>query len=155
MEKCNNTSVGMLVRRNDKLLLIERRRQPYGWAPPAGHVDPGESFHDAAVRELAEEVSLPSAQLRLLLWQKFENRCRRPGGDWHQWQVFEAIVDGEPARSVNETRAMRWVTATELEILASLTKMHLAADVSPAVWKQQPGLEPVWMQILDLVEGKL
>jgi ADP-ribose pyrophosphatase YjhB (NUDIX family) len=156
IESCNNTSVGVLVRREGKLLLIERRNKPYGWAPPAGHVDNGESFHDAAIRELKEEVDLCSLQLRLLLWrQKFENQCRRPGGDWHQWSVFEATAAGTPARSLSETRAMRWVTSLELEELIALTKEHLATDADSATWARKPGLEPVWVQILDLVKEKL
>jgi ADP-ribose pyrophosphatase len=39
------------------LLMIERG-DGYGWAVPGGHVEPGESGLDAAVRELAEETSL-------------------------------------------------------------------------------------------------
>ena len=39
------------------VLLVERG-DGYGWAVPGGHVEPGESGLDAAVRELAEETGL-------------------------------------------------------------------------------------------------
>ena len=39
VKKCDHTSVGMLVWKNKKILLIERKKAPFGFAPPAGHVD--------------------------------------------------------------------------------------------------------------------
>lgn len=64
---CDNKSVGMIVWRNDKLLLIERKKPPFGFAPPAGHVDDDKSFEVAAKRELKEEVGLDTDNLELLI----------------------------------------------------------------------------------------
>lgn len=148
IEPCNNTSVGILVVRDGRLLLIERRRPPYGWAPPAGHVDPGEPYPDAAIRETQEEVGLPVDHLQLLWRGDQKNRCRRPGGDWHYWAVYEATTTGEPTRSEDETSAMRWVSRDQLAGLAELTRNHLAAGSGPDEWRQHPGLEPVWLDML-------
>ena len=41
-----------------RILLIERRNPPHGWALPGGFVDYGESCEAAAVREAAEETGL-------------------------------------------------------------------------------------------------
>ncbi len=49
------------------VLLIKRREEPYAgcWALPGGYVDRGESFEQAARRELLEETSLCApAELR-------------------------------------------------------------------------------------------
>jgi ADP-ribose pyrophosphatase YjhB (NUDIX family) len=154
MDRCNNTSVGILVRRDGQLLLIQRRNPPYGWAPPAGHVDKGETYADAAARELREEAGLRAVELRLVLIDTHENRCRRPGGDHHRWRVFDAVRwVGEPVRSEEETCAMRWVTQRDLEELVEITLAHLAVNAGPDQWRDQPGLEPVWMKMLSTITG--
>ncbi len=50
----------------DRIILIERRNPPYGWALPGGFVDRGEWVEQAALREAKEEVSL-DVQLEALL----------------------------------------------------------------------------------------
>jgi len=97
---CNHTSVGLIAWRGNCLLLLERQKFPPGMACPAGHVEAGETFEQAAARELLEETGLVARSLRLLAEGDRYNRCRRPGGDWHHWQVFEAEVD--------EGQLVRW-----------------------------------------------
>ncbi len=41
-----------------KIVLIERKNPPYGWALPGGFVDYGETLEDAAIREACEETLL-------------------------------------------------------------------------------------------------
>ena len=47
--KCDHTSVGILVWKDSKLLLIERKNFQFGFAPPAGHLD-GDFYEEAAKR---------------------------------------------------------------------------------------------------------
>lgn len=148
IESCTNTSAGILVHRDGRLLLIERRRPPYGWAPPAGHVDDGETYAQAALRELREEVGLTASCLTVIHRARYGNRCRRPRGDHHAWEVFTADTTGEPVRSEDETRAMRWVTPGELDELVAVTRNHLAMRSGPEEWQHRPGLEPVWVEML-------
>ena len=46
------------------IVLIRRKKPPYGWAIPGGFVDYGESIENAAVREALEETSLEVELLR-------------------------------------------------------------------------------------------
>lgn len=51
-------TVDIIIEIDDKIVLIERKNPPYGWALPGGFVDYGESFETAAVREAKEETCL-------------------------------------------------------------------------------------------------
>ncbi|NQV00584.1 MAG: NUDIX hydrolase, partial [Parcubacteria group bacterium] len=93
-KKCDNKSVGMLVWRDEKLLLIERKKQPFGFAPPAGHLDEDNSFEHSAERELKEEVGLDSKSIELLVEGRKENPCRREGGSWHYWKIYKIEAGG-------------------------------------------------------------
>lgn len=151
MEPCTRRCSGMLVIRDNRLLLIERRRYPYGWAPPAGHVDPGETFEEAARRELQEEVGLSTISLRRVLSVAYDNRCRRPAGDHHYWEVFFMETEGNTTRSEAETSGVKWVDRDELSKLISISFDLLAFHSSDLAWKSAPGLEPVWINLLDRI----
>ncbi len=144
--KCNHTSVGMIVRKNDEILLIERKVPPFGFAPPAGHVDDKEKFEDAAVRELKEEVGLDIKSIRLLIEGRKENRCSRPKGDWHFWRIYEIEGKGEVRRSKRETKQAGWYDNEELKFLSARTESYLAGDISEDEWRDGPGIEPVWLE---------
>ena len=76
--KCPRCGAGIQVRRNpyptvdvviemeEKVVLIERKNPPRGWALPGGFVDYGESFEEAARREALEETGLEVELLYLL-----------------------------------------------------------------------------------------
>lgn len=57
-------TVDVIIRMNDKIVLIERKNEPKGWALPGGFVDYGESFETAAAREAREETGLDLVNLR-------------------------------------------------------------------------------------------
>lgn len=48
----------------EKIVLIERKNEPHGWALPGGFVDYGETLEQAAIREAKEETSLDVILLR-------------------------------------------------------------------------------------------
>lgn len=58
----------VLVADKNKVLLIERKNEPLGWAIPGGFVDLYESLETAASRELKEEtgINAPPEELELL-----------------------------------------------------------------------------------------
>ena len=51
-------TVDIIIEIAGKIVLIERKNPPHGWALPGGFVDYGESFEDAAAREALEETGL-------------------------------------------------------------------------------------------------
>lgn len=57
-------TVDVIIRMDDKIVLIERKNEPKGWALPGGFVDYGESFETAAIREAKEETGLELENLR-------------------------------------------------------------------------------------------
>jgi ADP-ribose pyrophosphatase YjhB (NUDIX family) len=144
MKICDHTSVGMIVWQEDKLLLIERGRPPYGFAPPAGHVDADILFQDSAKRELFEEVGLTTVNLELLVEGRKENSCRREGGTWHYWKIYQVETTGEIKRSEDETKQARFVGREEILKLAERTKKYLNKEITDEEWENAPGIEPVW-----------
>ena len=141
---CDHTSVGMLVWKENKLLLIERAQFPFGFAPPAGHVDGDQTFEDGARRELKEEVGLETQELKLVAEMRRENQCRRDGGNWHYWKIYQVTVYGEINRSEEETKRTDWYSREEIQELAQRTEKYKNKEISEEEWKQNPGIEPVW-----------
>lgn len=63
---CPPIAADVIAEIGDRIVLIERRNFPPGWAIPGGFVEVGERVEDAAVREAREETSL-EVELRALL----------------------------------------------------------------------------------------
>jgi 8-oxo-dGTP diphosphatase len=59
-------TVDVILERDGKVLLIERKNPPFGWALPGGFIDYGEAAENAAVREVLEEVQLEVELVRQL-----------------------------------------------------------------------------------------
>lgn len=143
---CDNTSVGIIIRKGDSVLLIERKKPPFGFAPVAGHVDDHGSFERAAKDEVNEEVGLKVVNLKQILEGKRENYCRRKGGTWHYWKLYEAQVEGEIEPSQDETKQAGWYSKEQVEELAKRTEKYLAGEISEEEWQSNPGLETAWFQ---------
>lgn len=151
---CDNKSVGMFVWRKGKLLVIKRAKFPKTYSIPAGHVDEHGSFEDAARAELEEEVGLTATKLTLCAQGRKENQCRREGGSWHEWRLYEVEAAGDVQPSPDETKGALWVSKEEIRTLAERTKLRQAGEVSDDAWEADPGLEPVmceWFTELKII----
>ncbi|MCU0821681.1 MAG: NUDIX hydrolase [Spirochaetes bacterium] len=85
-----------------KIVLIERKNPPYGWAIPGGFVDYGESLEQAAVREAKEETSLDVELVRQF------HTYSEPGRDPRQHTVstvYIASAEGKPVGCDDAKRA--------------------------------------------------
>lgn len=143
---CDNKSVGMIIRKNNDILLIERRKPPFGFAPPAGHVDDKGSFENAAREEVQEEVGLMPKSIRLIAEGRKENPCRRESGTWHYWKIYQVEADGKIKRSEDETKQAGWFSTDQIKFLAQRTEGYLSGKIPEGEWRQSPGIEPVWYQ---------
>ena len=86
-------TVDLIIKVDHKIVLIERRNPPRGWALPGGFVDYGESLETAAVREAREETGLDVTNL-----QQF-HAYSEPDRDPRQHNisiVFTASATGMP-----------------------------------------------------------
>jgi ADP-ribose pyrophosphatase YjhB (NUDIX family) len=85
------------------VLLIHHRT--LGWAPPGGHLDPGEAPADGAARELAEEagVSWPVRVDRPVVVHGFTFPARGDEPEHRHWNLGYLIV-GDPAAPLTPER---------------------------------------------------
>lgn len=143
---CDHKSVGMIVYGGDDILLIERKKQPFGFAPPAGHIDGDRTFEESAIRELREEVGLTAINLKLLIKGRKENHCRREDGTWHYWEIYEVEATNEVERSKDETKQANWFSKDQITKLAERTREYLSGKIPENEWENNPGLEPVWLE---------
>ncbi|MFP4598681.1 MAG: NUDIX domain-containing protein [Persicimonas sp.] len=91
-------------------MLVEREKEPHGWALPGGFVDEGETVEQAAVREAAEETDLKVTLQDLLYVYSDPQRDPR---QHTMTTVFTATADGEP-RGGDDARAARLFAREEI-----------------------------------------
>lgn len=110
-------SVGALIYKKGKYLLIDRTIEPFGFASVAGHIDEGESPVEALVREVEEEINLKVENKKLLDEEELDwNWCSK-GVEVHHWYIFECEVAGKVKRSKRETKSAGWYTRDEIKEL--------------------------------------
>jgi len=95
---------------NDKVLLIERKNPPYGWALPGGFVDPGEDLTTAVRREAAEETGLELAEL--YQFATYSAPDRDPRG--HTVSTVYAARPSGTAEAASDAKDLVWFPLTDL-----------------------------------------
>ena len=145
VKDCDHRSVGVVIRNQQgRVLLIERGREPWGWACVSGHVDEdadkeGVHWDAAARREVQEEVGLKLKHVWEVAQGRKKNVCRRNGGDWHYWVIFEAESDGEITIEPSEVKRYVWADSVTLQVLNERTKAWLSGQISMSEWRENPG----------------
>lgn len=69
-------AVDTIIRYEKKIVLVERKNYPTGWALPGGFVDAGETVEAAARRETREETNLSLNDVKQ--WRVFSQPDRDP-----------------------------------------------------------------------------
>jgi phosphatase NudJ len=102
----------VIVRRDDRFLLVHERKHGQRWYLPAGRAEPGETLQDAACRETLEETGVP---IRLTGVLRLEHSLTAGGARVRA--VFLAEPAGEtPPKSVPDAESLgaAWVSIADL-----------------------------------------
>ena len=101
-------AAGGVVMRDGRVALVHRPRYD-DWTLPKGKLDPGESFEQAAVREVEEETGLRGRPVRELppIGYKVGNRAKIV-----RYWLMDVENDG-PFVPNDETDELRWVALVE------------------------------------------
>ena len=110
-------SVGAIIKRDDKYLLIDRTNVSLGFAGLAGHIDEGEDATQSLKREVKEESGLNVESEKLIGEEMVSNVSCVHGISDHHWYVFECTVSGEVVKDAHEAKSIDWYTKDEIQNL--------------------------------------
>ena len=107
-----------------RLLLVRRAHEPGRgrWSVPGGRVEPGETDHQAVIREVAEETGLAVEITRLL----GEVQRPTPQGAVLDIHDYRCRVTGGTLRAGDDAGDARWCDAKTLASLPLVTGLREA-----------------------------
>jgi 8-oxo-dGTP pyrophosphatase MutT (NUDIX family) len=115
--------VTVIARDDQGRILLTKNASFDQWFPPGGHIEPGESPKEAAIREMREETGLVVEPVRIIgVYGGRDFRVVYPNGDVASYvtTVFECkIVSGDLIPDPEEVLEIRFFSK------ADATSMHL------------------------------
>jgi len=134
--KCPPIAADIITEIGDKVVLIERRNFPLGWAIPGGFVDFGETVEAAAVREAREEISLIKLTVARTLQRVLDRAIQGLGG-----LGMTGNVDGMLLHSVDYLDLFSTVIiAWQWLLQAAVAKEKLSTGTEPRAFYEGKGL---------------
>ena len=100
-----------IIQREGRLLMIQRSahvRVPHAWCFPGGTIETGETYEQALVREIMEEVNLEVRPGRHLMTQT------KHDGKLVLYCWSAEILGGEPLANPMEVAAIEWMMPEEI-----------------------------------------
>jgi phosphatase NudJ len=106
----------VVVRREDRFLVVQEPSHGNRWFFPAGRVEPGESLCDGARREVLEEAGIPVILEGIL---RIQHTPRRDGTARLRVIFLARPADDTPPKTTPDRESLqaRWVTLAELDRL--------------------------------------
>ena len=115
MEPDEVQAAGGLIVRDGRVAVVHRPKYD-DWSLPKGKLDPGESWEDAAVREVEEETGVRARIVAELAPAHYRDRKGRPKTvRWYRMDV----VDAGPFEPDAEVDELRWLAPEEALALVS------------------------------------
>ncbi|HEY8344415.1 MAG TPA: NUDIX hydrolase [Bacillota bacterium] len=116
MEPTIEICAGGVVIKDGKVVAIKRKNGV--WLMPKGHVDPGETLEEAALREVREETGLVArAGVKLGETEYTHQEDGRPHHKKVHWFYMEA-VSGEPTPEPEMFTDLKLLDEKEIELLS-------------------------------------
>lgn len=119
---------GVYVEKDNKVLMVQEKGQSWGlWSLPGGHIDPGETLEQAAIRETKEETGYDVEILSKLDSEVIDGMDYRGSQtDNHkkiEVNIFEAkIKGGELNFNKDDLLDVRWIDKDQIPKLKIRTK---------------------------------
>lgn len=102
----------VVVRKDDQFLIVHERKHGQLWYLPAGRVEPGESFQEAALRETLEESGI---KVRLVGILRVEHSPKREGTRVRVIFLAEPVDNQAPkSKPDDESLGAAWVKLEDL-----------------------------------------
>jgi phosphatase NudJ len=121
--------VKVVVRQDDRFLLVHERKFDQTWHVPSGRVEPGEAFYETALRETLEETGVPVVLDGVL---RLEHNPQRTGS------FVGAILLAHPAADVPPK-----TTPDEESLGAAWFRLEQLADLP----MREPAIRDVLAQV--------
>jgi 8-oxo-dGTP pyrophosphatase MutT (NUDIX family) len=111
-----------------ELLLVTARRDPSAWVLPKGHIEPGESPEETAVREVFEEAGVTG---RIVEFLSTSQQVVRGEQQRIEYYLMEKVAEETPAEGrrlawLTEDDAIRRITFEESRVVLTQASARLA-----------------------------
>ena len=146
MNKKVYKAIGAIIIKNNKILLIKRKNPPLGYACFAGHVDEGETFEKALIREVKEEGNLDITNYKQCFEGFIDGKYSTNNSGIYHWRLYQCKVKGELILDKNEAEIAEWFDLEKLKEIKLgkiwkilFTKINLLNDKNLNLKKQHQG----------------
>lgn len=118
-------SVGAIIEKDNKILIMDRKLPPPGFAAIAGHIEEKETPSQALEREVKEETNLIIKSYKLLFRKTIIQKedCVQKSKK-HKCYVYKCKTEGNLKPSKKEVKSMEFLTRKQIKKLYKQKKLE-------------------------------